>query len=518
MKSSRMIGTLVAFLAVVWAQDHAHGQDMHYTDPPTKESSSFVPDPDPLDPLPANAENIKEGDEIILDDIKEVLDKKMPEPEVTTTPASGSDEVTSSETNSNSESVTTPAPAPKKSASKPKRSAKKKNLVSDDPDYNLESQFHSNYMKFKLSPTSETEWAKVTGGQSANEYVVQSGDTLYDISRVLFGDSQFWPKLWAVNRDNIFNPHIIKPGLVLYFYAGSATQVPTLSLDKPQESPRNGDIQSDSDEEVVYSTDEDGDEVSKGTNPNNKLTVFRKSKGLGKNSENPTPIPGSLPAYRDFPSSGQQEQAQFQLRDIQYNDTYKPKNPYVLSSVDLKSDFVIKESQNDRVVCREKQFFPSIFKQNLQAGAGRYLIVEKTVPNSSYLKQTYKYKKIGTVDINDQNEMRVSSCDELYSADSLIVSNSQLETLPEPVETFKKSAFIVDSLGDQKRDFYAPRDMVILSGDGVSLVDGAEFSIYSDEVGASVGKVKVLKKAGTLAIGVITDSSNLIQTGDHLVQ
>ena len=510
MKSFRMIGTLVLFLAIVWAWDHANGQDMHYTDPPTKESSSFVPDPDPLDPLPANSENIKEGDEIILDDIKEVLDKKIPAPE--TSNADGAVQ-SNAETEAVTPSVSAPASKAKKTT-KAKKASKKKNLVSDDPDYSLESQFHSNYIKYKLTPTSENEWAKVTGGQSAKEYTVQSGDTLYDISRVLFGDSQFWPKLWAVNRENIFNPHIIKPGLVLYFYAGTVNQAPTLSLEKPKAIESQGD----SDEEVVYSTDEDGDEVSKGTNPNNKLTIYKKSKGLGKNTESPTPIPESLPAYRDYASLNAEDPVQFQLRDIQYNDTYKPKNPFVLSSSDLKSDFVIQEAQTSRVVCREKQFFPSVLKQNLEAAPGHYLIVEKVAPNVSYLKRTYKYKKIGSVDINEQNEMRVSSCDDLYNVDSLIVSSSQLEALPEPVEEFKKPAFIVDSLDDKKRDFFAPRDMVILSGGGVSLVDGAEFSIYSEEVGANVGKVKVLKKAGTLAIGVITDSSNLIQTGDQVIQ
>lgn len=49
------------------------------------------------------------------------------------------------------------------------------------------------------------------------KYVVQRGDTLWDISRRFLGSPWYWPKLWSKNP-HIYNPHWIFPGNIINFY------------------------------------------------------------------------------------------------------------------------------------------------------------------------------------------------------------------------------------------------------------------------------------------------------------
>jgi len=47
-----------------------------------------------------------------------------------------------------------------------------------------------------------------------DEYVVKTGDTLWDISKVFLRDPWYWPEIWYVNPQ-VQNPHLIFPGDVL---------------------------------------------------------------------------------------------------------------------------------------------------------------------------------------------------------------------------------------------------------------------------------------------------------------
>ena len=63
-------------------------------------------------------------------------------------------------------------------------------------------------------------------------YVIQEGDTLWDISTRFLGDPYQWPELWSVN-EYITNPHWIYPGNRIYFSLGDSLNPPSAGLSEP---------------------------------------------------------------------------------------------------------------------------------------------------------------------------------------------------------------------------------------------------------------------------------------------
>lgn len=87
-----------------------------------------------------------------------------------------------------------------------------------------------------LKPISDENWKTISGQQSAEKYTIVQGDTLYDISKRLFGDPNYWPKIWSLNNPTITNPHLIRPGNFITFLPGSGTQLPSVSVDSAQKT------------------------------------------------------------------------------------------------------------------------------------------------------------------------------------------------------------------------------------------------------------------------------------------
>lgn len=71
---------------------------------------------------------------------------------------------------------------------------------------------------------------QLSAGGTPEYYVVQKGDTLWEISSRFLGNSAYWPRLWSIN-EQVTNPHWIYPGNRIVFRMGTLLEPPGVELE-----------------------------------------------------------------------------------------------------------------------------------------------------------------------------------------------------------------------------------------------------------------------------------------------
>lgn len=249
---------------------------------------SFMGDPDPLDVLePKKQNNLSiDNGEPVFEDITDILDEKSKKTDAKKDPTTKDvlvpgivkdleKEKTKANEKSSSKDILSedfqppaeppppevvheesgvvdlskPTELPKKKVAKKKtKSSKKKiakkvsapqkidksieppSLAGNDPDFAREERYHRYYKRGAEKPTDENVWGSLTEGRRSMVYEVQKGDTLSEISETLFGDPQFWPKVWSLNSKVILNPHIISPREPIRFFPGTVEAAPAFQI------------------------------------------------------------------------------------------------------------------------------------------------------------------------------------------------------------------------------------------------------------------------------------------------
>jgi hypothetical protein len=102
-----------------------------------------------------------------------------------------------------------------------------------------------------LRPIPDDQWKEIAGARISESYAVTQGDTLSDISKRLFGDAKYWPKVWAINNGAITNPHFILPGKAVAFLPGTGTSLPSLGISTADNTATGDDLGTDDEEPTM---------------------------------------------------------------------------------------------------------------------------------------------------------------------------------------------------------------------------------------------------------------------------
>jgi hypothetical protein len=436
-------------------------------DDPNKESSSFIGDPENIDPLRPRRDSLKEDEEPVLEDIRDIKGT-----------ATGK----------------SLAAAGANSGKNP-----------DEPDAAIEKKFYRNYQRYNAVPTSVEDWSKITLGRNSEVYIVQKGDTLWSISETLFGDSLFWPKIWAINRQGISNPHFILPGMKIYFYPGTQDDYPTLSVG---EDGQNSVLTSNGVEQEMV--------TANGTKIRSKSRSAGSSASLSDLQDAPTPLPPSLPIYRS--EIYYSKPREVKIVDLQ---TPKPPKPVYQSDIILTdrlviSDLKISPEGNRDLACVPGELLEE-YKFVRNSPTNEYTILQPLDPvKSENDTLLYPYQLVGKITQYGQKKLRIKECHSYLNREQIFVPSDVVQSL-KTQKNSTKAAQIIGGPVVYDQVNYMPSQLVYVNMGNLSFNNGQSFDVKSLKIDMAAGKIRILDRFGSYALAVITEVDRPIRVGDEII-
>lgn len=379
----------------------------------------------------------------------------------------------------------------------------------DQPDLSREKRFFNIYSNFNQQPTNEQSWSGALSGK-AQGYMIQNGDTLWGVSETLFGDPQFWPKIWSLNSEAIENPHEIRPNHEVQFVPGTMGEPPSLAVSDGASS-------------------EEPSPPEKSEGPKDPL--------LSTELPDPTikhppvsAIPGSLPRW-GYRKDRRQE---IQMEVEKLNRNFVPANEvlnYFIADQETQAVGEITETEMNQSSAAEFQY---VFVKFPKAPAENKLLVIK---DSGRMKDPFSGDKGTVIQIQGQIEVleAVNADEFLYralvkKALGPIEVGSKLVAGELPVYSMKDEgsgesvkARIIGGPYSPERQIFGPTNLLFLGGKGLTL--GQTYPIFKIQKirntgtnvthnSSQIGKVKVVKIMQNFATGVVLTASEDIRVGD----
>jgi nucleoid-associated protein YgaU len=520
---------------------------------PPNESSSFIGDPDNLDPLNPNRDNLKDDNEPVLEDIKDVLNSNVKKLKSSVTPNadnSKSDPVVQNEDqnedqNAKADSVElkskieSPSVLSQVSDEKKTVSTSPKVRVSnrspDEPDIDLENKFHKIYKLYNINPTSEDIWSQANSKQTSRVYEVQKGDTLWSISKVLFGDPNFWPKLWAINKQGILNPHFINPKMKIFFFEGSEDFSPTLSVgqnlsDMPSTDNLNDDGKSAKSKNFKSSSqggfdDLDSEDINYSAKSGHKyvsemIEVPEDSRVERKPNKKPMPIPPSIPeSYNELYFGSPQKKKSLKVQvdmGVPTEAKYDLINDIIITDVNLKSDVLISEEEIYTDACVPGRLLKNIeFEKDERPN--EFEIYEKLTVFETETGDKYPYRLVGSAQLYKESYLKITDCRYFMEKELLFLPKDKMKEYATQVKSELQVPVIIGNPDAQNMIFYPNLSLAYIDFGISPFQVGQEYKSLNELNDKVTGTFRIIEKFGSYAIGLVVEAKGRIERGDKLV-
>ena len=396
------------------------------------------------------------------------------------------------------------------------------NPVSDSGVVNdYEQNLYETYVQYYSKRVSMEEWANIIG--SKDTYVVQKGDTLWDVSEVLFGDFSYWPKLWSANP-SITNPHLIQPNDNLGFIYGTEGTPPSFSVIKEGGLTQNGE--------------------NKKAPRSTPIPDFLKSKKISvPSSKKLMPIMRSIPGSLPPLYLSDKQETEVSDMDIVFKKMHVPKVSflnYYMSDKPIFGQGIISSNKDygswfhvgQRVILEMQD--PVNPGQKLSVIKNRGKLYSSSIgvrgPFGYQVEVQGEVEIIGRVpDSFDLYEAKVTQSLGPVTKGATVLNTNliQFDYGATDVEGSTEAQIIgVPTYGAHVKDVVSPYSLVYLNrGTGSGMSVGQMYQIKANPsvkrslkygYDIKVGEMKVIHTEDRFATGVITEMSNPVHVGDYI--
>ncbi len=433
----------------------------------------------------------------------------------------------------------------------------------EDPDLSKEKYFHDLYKNFNSAPTDTNLWTQAKKGKAVKIEISKS-DTLWGISEILFGDPNFWPKIWSLNSEKIENPHQIFPQQLLKFTAGSLTQPPALEIEKsdtPEGSPEQqvlaeqhsvpflppddegptantessgspSEVAKNENSEDAESADDEGDSAEEEEEIDPKVKELMGLANIPLKPEAPLredrSLPKSLPTWS------------FGRRVPRFDVDFKPVSRVPPPPQELLKFFVSKEeiegvgefvgSEMGYKTAAEYQFIE--IKLNQQESGQKYYAISPKgrVKDPVSGDKAYVYQLEGELTklevVNSEDNIFRGIVNKTVlplQTGSILIPGSPATYKNEISQMTSGKATLIGGEQDTVRRLLHSGSIVFLAGDG--LTEGSSYPIYRKnsiridknlefENPRRIGIVKIIKLSENFATGILVSASEDVRVGD----